>query len=145
MSDKLKGRVAQILNERELVINLGREKGVKPSMIFAVMAEQNPVEIRDPESGEVLDIIDREKVRVEATEVRDKISICKTYRVRKTEINWFDQAFPIRNLPGWPYSPYEYHEAETLRSDEGSSISTLAPEASYVKIGDRVVEIVDTD
>jgi len=78
---RVEGRVAAILNARELAINIGRKHGVCLGMKFAVLAE-TPLEIRDPISGEVLDAVDREKVRVETTELRERISICRTYRVR---------------------------------------------------------------
>lgn len=87
---KIVGRVASILNAKELVINVGANQGVSPGMKFAVMAE-SPVSVTDPETGEVLDMIDREKVRVEAVEVREKISICRTYRTREISAGRFIQ------------------------------------------------------
>src|ERR1051325_2006161 len=80
-SEPITGRVAQILNARELVINIGADAGVTKGMKFAVMSKA-ATEIRDPDTGEVLDTIDREKVRVRAIEVRPRITICRTYLVR---------------------------------------------------------------
>ena len=80
-SKAIEGRVAQILNARELVINVGSEAGVAAGMKFAVMS-RSATQIIDPDTNEVLDEIDREKVRVRATEVRPKIAICKTYVTR---------------------------------------------------------------
>jgi len=79
--EPLTGRVAQILNARELVINIGADSGVTEGMKFAVMS-RSPTEIIDPDTNTVLDTVDREKVRVRASEVRPKITICKTYVVR---------------------------------------------------------------
>jgi hypothetical protein len=77
----LEARVAQILNARELVINIRESSGVKQGMKFAVLSE-SPTEIRDPVTNELLDTIDRVKVKVRASEVRPKVTVCKTYLVR---------------------------------------------------------------
>ncbi|CAN5899405.1 hypothetical protein BH23PLA1_BH23PLA1_08640 [soil metagenome] len=140
MPDKLSGRVAEILNERELVINLGRERGVKPGMKFAVLAAE-PKEIRDPETGDLLDVLDREKVRVAAMEVRDKIAICKTYGINTEIANIFSLIYKSSNL--FKLIDLTPKEAETLRVKDDPQLQTLAPEESYVKIGDRVVQIAD--
>src|SRR5437870_12957166 len=78
----LQGKVAKILTEREVVINIGSAQGVKKGMRFAILAP-TPEEIHDPETGEVLDVVDRTKVLVQATEVRERITICSTYRTIK--------------------------------------------------------------
>ena len=78
---RLEGRVASILNARELVINIGSNTGVEQGQKFAVLAA-TPLQVTDPDSGAMLDEIDREKIRVEAHEVRPKITICRTYRMK---------------------------------------------------------------
>ena len=148
MSDKrseqtqgvLQGRVAQILNERELVINIGANNGVSKGMKFAVLAEV-PTEVRDPQTKEPLDQIDREKVRVEASEVRPKIAICKTYRTIKTQGSYFWGNIRINELLNSP--PNE--RKETLRAKDSALPPPLSPEDSYVKINDRVVLVEDND
>ena len=77
----LRGKVARILNERELAINVGQKDGVTRGMKFAVLAE-TPTEIIDSDTQEVLGVVDREKVRVQAVEVNERFSICSTYEKR---------------------------------------------------------------
>jgi len=140
---KLEGRVAQILNARELVINIGSEQGVKWGMKFAVLAEQ-PVEVRDPNTNELLDTVDREKVKVEVAEVREKITICRTYRVQQIEGNmtYVRQSFMAEILgKGTPIPPRE--EVETLRASDSSLPPPLSEHESYVKINDRVIQIAE--
>src|ERR1700728_922295 len=79
--NKLTGRVAQILNERELVINIGSQAGVSNGMKFAILAEA-PLKIIDPVTKELLDTIDRTKVCVKAHEVKPKVSICSLAMAR---------------------------------------------------------------
>ncbi len=78
---RLEGKVAQILNARQLVINLGTQDGIRLGMRFAVLAA-TPLEIVDPDSHEVLGIVDREKVRVAAVEVQERFAICSTYEIK---------------------------------------------------------------
>ena len=132
----LEGRVAEILNARELVINIGANKEVEPGMVFAVL-EETPVEVRDPETKELLDVIYREKVRVKAISVREKITICGTYREKNV---------------GGVFSPDIYKRLfqaekivpETLSERNEPLPPSLPSEESYVKINDRVV-LVDAE
>ena len=141
---KLLGRVASILNANELVINIGVDKGVVRGMKFAVMAE-SPVSILDPETGEVLDTIDREKVRVEAVEVRQKVSICRTFRKREIPAGSLYGGPLARELLGGgllagAFDPPQVIE-ENLKVQDVSLPPPLSSEESYVKINDRVIQV----
>ena len=78
-SSVLEGKVASLVSARELAINIGSEQGVKSGMLFAVLAP-TPLDVRDPQTGELLGHVDREKVRVRASEVNPKFTICRTFR-----------------------------------------------------------------
>ena len=133
----IEGLVAQIISARELAINVGANHGVKEGMRFAVRAE-TPIEVHDPKTNELLDVIDREKVRVEATEVRSRITICRTYRTKYTP------AGPLYfRFPGLTAPPHE--KAETLKADDKSYPEPLSPEESYVKIGDRIIQVTEQE
>ena len=133
---RVEGRVAQVLDERRLVINRGRADGVQLGMRFEVKAEA-PVEIRDPETDEVLDVIDRAKVRVEATEVRERITVCTTYEYRQIGaalgLDLNTTIGPRRKTP------------VTIRTEPSVGLPPLDPELAYVQKGDRAVQIVEPD
>ena len=74
----IQGKVATILNERDLVINRGTIAGVKEGMVFAIL--EPTVEISDPDSGLSLGSITREKIRVKIVEVEKQFSVGKTYQ-----------------------------------------------------------------
>lgn len=138
---KLEGLVAGILNARELVINLGQAHGVTLGMKFAVLAE-SPLEIRDPNSGEVLDTIDREKVRVESSEIREKITVCRTYRVRKISGGPFGETLSgLGSIADIMRPPREVQE--TLSIHDSSMPPPLSEDESYVKVKDRVHQVLD--
>jgi hypothetical protein len=137
---KLEGRVAQLLNARELVINIGSRHGVARGMRFAVLAEK-PMEIRDPETEEILDVVDREKVRVEASEVRERITICRTYKTRTIGGGALASALMTFEVQRMLEPPRTI--VETLSVKDSQLPAPLDPEDSYVKINDRVV-LVET-
>lgn len=131
----LQGKVAKILTEREVVINIGKTHGVKKGMKFAILAP-TPEEITDPETGELLDVVDRPKVLVQATEVREKITICSTYRTTTIPGGAFNMGYSAMRL----FEPPR-EVSETLRIDDSSLPAPLSPEESYVKVGDRVRQV----
>lgn len=130
----LRGQVAQILNEREIAINIGTEQGVRTGMKFAVLSDK-PTEIYDPENGELLDRVDREKTRVEAVEVRPRITICRTYRTRRVG------GESLSYLLGSGRYDAPRQVVETLKFTDESYLPPLSPAESYVKIKDRVVHV----
>lgn len=136
-SKRLEGRVAQVLNERELVITLGSEHGVTRGMKFAILSEK-PLEIVDPTTNVTLDTIDREKVRVEANDVRGKITICRTYRMIgavEPAMRLSAAAYSLQGLFGSAGRP------ETLNVRDSSLPPPLPPEQSYVKTNDRAIQV----
>lgn len=121
------GKVAQILSEHELVINLGARDGVSQGMRFAVMA-MIPTEVKDPDTGEVLGTVEREKVRVEVVELQERLAVCRPYRGEGFR---FPSAFDV--LLG--------SRSDALKIVDDSLPQPLSPAESYVKVGDRVKEL----
>ena len=80
----IEGKIAKILNTRELVINRGSNDGVATDMEFAVMEPR--LSIIDPETQECLGELKREKVRVRVFETYPKFSLARTYETYQ-EIN----------------------------------------------------------
>ena len=132
----LQGRVAGIVNARELTINLGKTDGDEKGMVFKVLAE-SPLEIIDPETGDQLGEIDREKVRVKTSEVFERFSICRTYRTYT--VGSIDISRSMINALGGQ----RREVPETLKTEDSALPPPLSEEESYVKRGDRVVLVED--
>jgi len=132
--EPLQGKVVMVLNERELIINIGAEAGVKQNMKFKILS-YSPMEIHDPETGDLLGLLDREKVRVTVSKLEPRYSICKTYRLRTVGVLPSIAALmaPVQSVP------------ETLRTTDSTLPPPLPEEESYVKKGDRVVQILDPE
>ncbi len=120
----IEGRVAQILNDRELVINRGERDGVTSGMQFEVLLDP-AITIMDPESGEPLGEIDRSKVHVQAIEVHEKFTVSKTILFHNgAELREVDFFRPRRS------------SQPTLKARE--TLRPLTEEESVVTIGDPV-------
>lgn len=81
----MKGKITNILNKYEIIINLGERDGVQLKDTFYIM-EKKATEIIDPDTKEVLDSFFRKKARVIVTEVHQKYSICATPNTASTSV-----------------------------------------------------------
>ena len=138
MSEPIRGKVASVINEREIAINIGTVHGVKVGMDFDVI-DVHDEKIKDPDTEEVLGSIERPKVRVRVAHVQEKLSVASTYKVESVNIGGGGLLGPFsRSLmpPEW------IEKYETLRAKD-KALSPLSEEDSYVKVGDPVVQVID--
>ena len=123
----VKGKVAKILNSREIVINKGAVDGVKTGMRFNIQ-EQETI-IMDPDSKENLGQLIRPKISVEIMDVESRFSIARTfetYRAPNPEATHF--------LSVTPYIT----RSKKFRTGDSSE---YREDSVYVSVGDTVVEI----
>ena len=99
-------KVAQILSEKELVINAGSENGVRDGMTFDIMGM---VTILDPDTDELLDAIPFTKVRVKASLVRPRVTVAETLRV-------YNRSYPldILDIPSSYKETFDYVQTEEV-------------------------------
>jgi hypothetical protein len=127
---QIQGKVAAFASEREVVINVGRKDGVRVGMKFAILS-LNGAEIKDPDTGETLGTLDRDRVKahVQALEVHDRMSVCATY------VATFDDALEALLEP---------HAASYGRSSVArlrARYPSLKSPGDYVRVGDRVQQV----
>lgn len=137
----IEGKVAAILNERDLIVNKGSSSGVKEGMKFKVIGDEMP--ITDPDTGEVLGYLPREKIRVRIVEVHPKFSIGKTYQtyIAYEGLERGPLGIPLMTSLLTPRK--EVTRVPTLRTDNALRLDPMDEESSFVKIGDPVVEAED--
>lgn len=144
--EPIEGKVAQVISERDLAINRGSSSGVKTGMLFKILSSE-PSEVRDPDTNEVLGKVDISKVEVEVVSVQDNLAVCRTFK--KTTVpgkpKRLGAASTFASLnesifgdPGTPDS----ERYQTLRSDESFVVNELDPEGSFVKRGDRAIQVI---
>lgn len=77
MAAPVEGKVAKILDDQSLILNVGTSQGVTPGMIFCIFA---PVEeVKDPDTGESLGAWEAVKGYVQATHPQEKLTVCRVY------------------------------------------------------------------
>ena len=142
MTDRpIRGKVARILNSRELAINVGSADGVVVGMYFDVLDTKGE-DIRAPDSGEVLGSIERPKVRVRVVKVQDSLSVASTYKARKINVGGQGLSLGAGSTFSDLFMPPKYvTKYETLKTDE-KTWEDLDEQQSYVKTGDPVVQVV---
>ncbi len=73
--EKIEGKVAKILDEYSIVINVGRDNDVVNGMVFVVFVQSDD-EVKDPDSGEALGKLEHVKDYIFVSHVQDKFSTC---------------------------------------------------------------------
>ena len=148
MNKPIRGRVAKILNSRELAMNIGTSHGVTIGMHFDVI-DQEHENIIDPDTGESLGSLERPKVRVEVVSAQSQLSVGSTC---KKKVNVGGVGGPPLSLAGLMPSglsealmpPKWVTKYETLKTEE-KTWEDLKEEESYVKTGDLVVQAFPTE
>ena len=72
----VEGKVAKILGSNEIVLNRGRNDGVRAGMVFEVFSPEGE-EVWDPDTGETLGTVEDVKASAEVTEVKDRLSVAR--------------------------------------------------------------------
>ena len=140
-TEPIRGRVARVLNSREIAINKGSNDGVHIGMIFKILSTKGS-EIEDPDTGEMLGSVELVKTSVKVTDVQERIAVASTYRSHRVNVGgrglFYSRMF---EPPKWET------RYETLKIDE-AAIEELDEEDAIVHTGDPVVqdlEIVPVD
>lgn len=140
MTDTLRGKVARILDTRNLVINLGASQGVVVGMYFDILDPKGE-DIMDPDTGEVLGSIDRPKVRVQVVKVEEKLSVASTFRKKVVNVGGRG-TIGVGGLAEMFLPPKHVTKYETLKTTE-KTWEDLDESESFVKTGDPVVRVID--
>jgi hypothetical protein len=141
MPEPIRGKVARILNSRELVINRGKLDRVRMGMRFAVLDTAGE-QVTDPDTGEELGSMQRTKVQVEVTQLADRICVGRTYIYREVNVGGVDSGVgAVARL----FTPPKYvRQYETLKAED-ADWEPLSERESIVKVGDPVVQIEPGD
>ena len=121
----VEGKVAKILGNNEIVINRGRNEGVRPGMLFEVFAPEGE-EVWDPDTGETLGTVEDVKAHAEVTEVKERLAVAR-----------------LQNT-GTPFGSVNIQSFGTTSGDDPDLESMLGgplEDLSKVQVGDAVREI----
>ena len=137
----IEGKIAKILNAREVVINRGSLQGVEVGMIFKIL-DLEEINILDPDTKQNLGSVERTKVKVKVDLVKKNMCVAKTYRKETVNIGghasgllaFAEQADAVRSVLMPPQWVDRY---ETLRLPK--NFEKLEESDSIVNIGDIVI------
>ena len=75
--EPIRGKVAQILDSRQVVLNVGSEDRVSEGMMFKIVNPKGE-QIRDPDSNQVLGSVESLIAFVRVIKVQEKLSVATT-------------------------------------------------------------------
>ena len=138
VENAIEGKVAKILNSRELAINRGKDDGVEQGMKFEVIDDF--YEILDPDSNDSLGTFKRVKIRVRAVEVYQRFSIARTYETyRVTEPSPFDIANIHIEASIFPKTVTKVRTISSSKTD----YADYQEGRGHVQVGDKVAQILE--
>lgn len=135
----MRGKIAAILNVRELVITVGADDGVELGTVFKVLDEPRP--IIHPDTQESLGTVQREKVRVRIVDVQPKFSTGRTFE--QYRVNVGGNGIGLSAITGMIGNPPKWEtRTRTLKYDDtGLQYAPLSEAKAIVKIGDEVESV----
>ena len=137
--NRIEGKVAEVISERDLVINRGSLDGVEVGMRFRILHSRG-AEIVDPDTKEVLGRVEIDKTVVKITSVDERLAVGRTFRTFKEKGGSLSQSLFLTDAFRQPKVT-----VETLNTGGKYAKNDLSPEKSYVKIGDRAVQYLSDD
>lgn len=135
----IQGKVARILSDRELVLNVGSQQGVHIGMYFAIL-DPKGTDIKDPDTGMSLGSVNRPKLHVKITSIQEKLSVASTFK--KTKVNEGGQGIDFAGfgaISGALLPPKWVSRVQTFRAEE-AAWKDIDEKDSIVKVGDPAVQ-----
>lgn len=143
MAQTLEGRIAKILSDTCVVVNLGSMHGVLPGVVFSILAEGD--EVTDPDTGESLGRWEVAKGRVVATHVQERLSTCETCAVKPRDLG--EDADPTRRVLSAEMIQVSMRPLESEMSRPKLNVDRREvagmPQVGPVRVGDRVRTEID--
>lgn len=140
MNTPIRGKVAEILNPREIALNIGSNDGVRSGMYFDVM-DPKYQNIKDPDTGALLGSIEKPKIRIKVILVQDRLSLASVRKGRGAKLGG-KLGFPLGEFAR-ALMPPEWVD-ETLKA-ENAPWEDIDEKESFVKRGDPVVQALSVE
>ena len=144
MSEPIRGKIARVLNAREIALNVGTDKGVTIGMHFDVMDAYE--DISDPDTGELLGAIERPKIRLEITHAQEKLSVAKRCRTKRIQS---EKTAEVRIPAFGPFARALMPPSWVEKYENGSMLDDVIGDfnanGKQVKTGDPVVQVLEAE
>ena len=126
-------KIVKILNNTQVVIDKGLENGIREGMEFIIYDDGE--EVRDPNSGKIIDRLEIPKGKVIVTHVMPKLSLLETGEKLVKIPSALEQAINVLDV----YAPRIERVKQTLNIEgPTSALMELLKQQKTVRIGDKV-------
>lgn len=136
MARELKAKVARVLSDRSIAINVGEEAGVELGDTVLVWRS---VEVRDPDTNGILGTVRLENLRLEVSEVHEYFSLA---RVRAAGINPLQSMFKPSKVI---VSSDRALDLEQVRLNAGDEVTVLIEEGLMGAMSDAENDDLDSE
>jgi len=136
----IKGKVAEIIDNRTLALNVGSSNNVEPDMIFQILDGTGKI-IKDPETGNQLGSLKLPKIQVKVTYVDINFSIAETFHYKTVNIGGVNA---FGNISDFMSPPKYVKKYDTFEIEEELK-KEIDKEKSTVKIGDLAESLEFTE
>ncbi len=139
MEKLIEGKVARILSENVIILNVGANAGVKPGAAFVVFARGE--EVIDPETGEALGCWEVPKGHLRATHVQERMTTCESFLPGAKPAEQADKGTNVLSAALIAHSmrPETWRKSRVPLSVNRSDVSGM-PSIGPISIGDPVRE-----
>ncbi|MDJ0348948.1 hypothetical protein [Cryobacterium sp. PH29-G1] len=134
---RLTGHVAELVSDREVILNRGSTHGVREGQYFAIL-NPDTIGITDPITGEDLGGIRVVKVVVVAVEVAPKLTLARTFRTKTLNIG--GSGGPTLAAMSAMFNTPKYIETVEKLTLDKNAPRKIAPSESVVSKGDPFEE-----
>ena len=130
MQEIINGKVAALIDDTTLVLNVGFHEGVREGMTFVIFAEYQ--EILDPDSGEPLGKWEMVKARVVVDHVQERMCTVRSAMVSEKDRPGTLSAMMVQHS----FGQYGQQSAERESLDISSRDSSGRPQLQPIALGD---------
>ena len=141
MTEPIKARIAEVIDNQTVAISAGATSGVKNGMRFKIFSEKK-IDVLDPVSNEKLGELDIEKLRVQVTTLYDKFCLAETYEYETINVGGNYSGTSFATLNKLFEEPKLIKKRKTFDIDENEKRPINKTE-SIVRVGDRVEQLVE--
>lgn len=136
VTGSLVGKVAAVVDDTTLVLNVGGDQGVREGMVFAIAAQYQ--EISDPDTGESLGNWEVEKARVVVSHVQERMCTVRSPLTRDADPTGTLSAMMVRHSFGlYGHHGEDRQSLEVIPTGMGGR-----PRSQPVQVGDVARSVV---
>lgn len=144
MAAPVEGKVAKILDDQTLILNVGSAAGVTQGMVFSVFA---PVEeVKDPDTGRSLGAWEAVKGYVQAAHPQEQLTVCRVYVARpRVEARPEDRGTHVLSAEMVEVSMLRGGSQPRARLNVDRAQLSGLPEVGPIKVGDRARSVEEAE